>query len=160
MRKIAFAALAALTLAGCANSALTVETPNRSDFRAAAASVERDPEMIVAVDSANLAYTQQELEKALFTGKAPLFDRGSGLTVRYRYVGFEEGSRLGRYLTAGMTGGSQVVLEVDFLGPDGAVLSTVRSQGNVSGGLFGGSNKSGIDKAVKKIAEYAAAQFR
>lgn len=160
MKRFAFAALAALTLSACANSALTVETPNRSDYRASTARVERDPEMIVSVDTENLTYTQRQLEDALFSGDAPLFQRGEGLTVRYRYVGFDEGSRVGRYLTAGLTGGSQVTLEVDFIGPDGDVLSTVRGEGSVRAGLFGGSNKSGIDKAVKKVAEYAATQYR
>lgn len=160
MKHFAFTAFAALTLSACANSALTVESPNRSNYRTDTARVERDPEMIVDVDAENMAYTQQELEKALFSGEAPLFKQGDGLTVRYRYVGFDEGSRLGRYLTAGITGGSKVTLEVDFIGPDGAVLSTVRGEGSVNGGAFGGSNKSGIDKAVKKVAEYAATQYR
>jgi hypothetical protein len=160
MRNLALAAAAALTLSACANSALTVESPNRANYHTNMAQVQRDPEMIVAVDAENLTYTQRELEKAFFEGEAPLFQRGQGLTVRYRYVGFNEGSRLGRYLTGGITGGSKVVLEVDFVNPDGTVMSTVRGEGTVSGGVLGGSNKSGIDKAVKRVAEYAATHYR
>ncbi len=52
-----------------------------------------------------------------------------------------------------------MVLEVDFIGPDGTVLSTVRGEGGVNWGLAGGSANSGIDEAVEKIAEYAEVQF-
>ncbi|USA40245.1 hypothetical protein NCF86_03565 [Pelagerythrobacter marinus] len=160
MKRIIVPIASALLLSACANSALTVETPDRSNYRSATAQVERDREMVVPVDAENLTYTQKKLEEELFGGDTPLFEQGDGLTVRYRYVGFNEGSRVGRYLTAGLTGGSKVVLEVDFVGPDGTVLSTVRGEGSVSGGMFGGSNKSGIDKAVKRVAEYAAMHYR
>jgi len=160
MKKMIVCAALALSLSACANSALTIESADRSDYRSITAMVERDREMVVPVDAENLTYTQKQLEEALFAGDAPLFKRGDGLTVRYRYVGFNEGSRVGRYLTAGLTGGSKVVLEVDFVGPDGTVLSTVRGEGSVSGGMFGGSNKSGIDKAVDRVAEYAAMHYR
>lgn len=53
-----------------------------------------------------------------------------------------------------------MLLETDFIGPDGTLLAQVRGEGTVSGGLFGGSNKSGIDQAVEKIAEFAAANFK
>ncbi|WP_305096485.1 hypothetical protein [Croceibacterium aestuarii] len=160
MTRLIFAAAAALTLSACANSALTVEQPAASGFRTESVRIERDPQMAVSVDPENLAYTQSELEKAFFGGDDPLFDRGSGMTVRYRYVGFNEGSRLGRYLTAGLAGGSKVVLETEFIAPDGRVLGTVRGEGEVRAGFAGGSNKTGIDKAIKRIAEYAAVNFR
>lgn len=160
MNRVAFAALSALALSACASSALTVEQPAVAGFRAESVKVERDPQMFVAVDAENLAYTQRKLEEAFFEGKSPLFDRGSGMTVRYRYVGFNEGSRVGRYLTAGLAGGSKVVLETDFVAPDGRVLGTVRGEAEVRAGLAGGSNKTGIDKAVKRVAEYAAVNFR
>lgn len=159
-RTAILAATAAVMLSACASSALTVESPAVAGFRTDSVSIERDPQMPVSVDAENLAYTQRQLEEAFFGGKAPLFDRGSGMTVRYRYVGFNEGSRVGRYLTGGFAGASKVVLETDFVAPDGRVLGTVRGEGEVRAGFAGGSNKSGIDKAVKKIAEYAAANFR
>ena len=100
------------------------------------------------------------MDAALFDGETPIFRRGDGITVRYRYVGFNEGSRVGRYLTAGIGGSSKVLLEADFVGPNGTLLARVRGEGSVSGGLFGGSNKTGIDKAIEEIADYAARTFR
>ncbi|TXC73937.1 hypothetical protein FSZ31_04240 [Sphingorhabdus soli] len=136
-----------------------VEEPNTTSYRTQSATVEYD-KSTVAVDAENITYTQRKMEEAFFGGDTPLFARGDGMTVRYRYIGFEEGSQVGRYLTAGIAGGSKIVMEVDFVGPDGQLLAQVRSEGSVSGGFFGGSNKTGIDKAVKKAADYASSQFK
>lgn len=65
-----------------------------------------------------------------------------------------------RYFLGPIAGGSKILLETDFIGPDGTLLAQVRGEGTVSGGFFGGSNKSGIDQAVDKIAEFAAANFK
>ncbi|MGB3796834.1 MAG: hypothetical protein WA957_11085 [Alteraurantiacibacter sp.] len=157
--KFATAAIAALMLSACANSALTVEQPYRGAQKFSTAMVQYDAST-VGVDDENIAYTTKKMEQALFGGDTPVFSQGSGLTVRYRYVGFDEGSRFGRYLSGGLAGGSKVVLETEFVSPTGEVLATVRGEGTVGGGLAGGSNKTGIDKAVEKVADYAAANFK
>ena len=159
MKKILFASMAALSLSACASGALTVEQPNRSAFKTNAAQVVYD-DSLVGVENEDVAYTQRKMEEAFFGGKSPIFDRGAGLTVRFRYIGFDEGSRVGRYMTMGLMGGSDIVLETEFVGPDGQVLSRVRGNGNVRGGFLGGSSRSGIDKAVDEIADYAAVQFK
>ena len=82
------------------------------------------------------------------------------MTINYRYIAFDEGSQATRYSLGPIAGGSKVLLEVDFVGPDGETMSTVRGEGSVSGGFFGGSNKNDIQKAIKKIADYAAANFK
>lgn len=158
MKKYFASVVMALALVGCANSALTVDQAPPA-FRSATAMLQPGTST-VAVDTDNTAYTQRKLEDAFFGGSAPVFAKGDGLKMRWRYIGFNEGSRFGRYLTAGLAGGSKVSLEVTFLRPDDTVLTTVRGEGTVSGGLFGGSNKTGIDKAVKKIRDYAAANFK
>lgn len=158
MKKILLASVMALSLGACANSSLTVEKPNTTNFRTSAAQIEYD-ESRVGVDADNVAYTQRKMEEAFFGGDTPLFEKGSGITARYRYVAFNEGSQVARYLVAGLAGGSKVVLEVDFVDPNGTILSTVRGEGTVAGGFFGGSNKTGIDKAINQVADYASAEF-
>jgi hypothetical protein len=159
MKKVAFALSCALLLSACAGSLLTVEQPYTGSQRYEAAQLEYD-DSSVPVDQNNIDYTTRAMDAALFDGETPIFRRGDGITVRYRYVGFNEGSRVGRYLTAGIGGSSKVLLEADFVGPNGTLLARVRGEGSVSGGLFGGSNKTGIDKAVEEIADYAARTFR
>lgn len=159
MQRVLFAGVAALALSACASSVLTVEQPYAGQQRYSMATLQYDKSS-VPVDDDNLSYTRAKLDQALFGGPSPIFQRGAGLTIRYRYVGFNEGSRVGRYLLPGIAGGSKIVLETDFVAPDGKVLATVRGEGEVRGGFLGGSNKSGIDKAVREVADYAAANFR
>ncbi len=149
---------AALTLGACANSSLMVEQPYAGDQRFAMAQIVQ-ADSTVDVDEDNSSYTARKLEEALFGGDTPLFTRGEGVDVRWRYVTFNEGSRAGRYLTGGLAGGSKIVLEVEFVDQSGTVLSTVRGEGSVSGGIGGGSNKTGIDKAVEKVVDYAGEKF-
>lgn len=158
MKRLFLASFSALALAACSNSSLLVELPNTSTYRTDTATIHYD-ESTVSVDDENVAYTQRKMEEAFFGGDTPLFEEGDGITVNYRYLTFDEGNQVTRYLVGPLAGGSKVVLEVDFVGPDEEVLATVRGEGTVSGGFFGGSNKSGIDGAIEEIADYAAAQF-
>ena len=158
MKKVLFASALALALSACASGALTVETPNASDYRTDTATIVHDNSR-VEVDENNLTYTEEKLAKELYEGEDAPFSKGDGLTIKYRYVGFDEGSRAARYLLGPFAGGSKIHLEVDFVSPAGEVLATVRGEGSVSGGFMGGSNKSGIDKAIKEVAEYAAKEF-
>lgn len=160
MKKSVLALVLGLSVTACANNSLSVETANSSSFRTQFATLETGSST-VEVDSENQAYTIRELSEAFFGGESPLFQEGEGVTVRHRYMTFDEGSQVGRYLGGGILGGgSKVVLEVTFLNPAGEELSVVRSEAAVNGGFFGGSNKSGIDAAIKNVAEYAAAEFR
>ncbi|MGB7370785.1 MAG: hypothetical protein WA907_05995 [Erythrobacter sp.] len=149
----------ALMTSACASSLLSVEQPYTGDARYQTANLQYD-ESAVPVDQDNLEYTAEKMENALFDGDSPIFSRGDGITIRYRYVGFNEGSRVGRWLTGGIGGQSKVLLEVDFVDQSGDVVARVRGEGGVGGGLAGGSNKTGIDKAIAEVAEYAARTFR
>ena len=160
MIRATFAAVAALSLSACASSVLTVEKPMAQRFTTPTATLVLDQGAGVSIDEDNRTYTEAKMRDAFFGGDSPIFTKGDGMTVRYRYVGFNEGSRAGRYLTMGLAGSSKIVLEADFVAPNGTVISTVRGEGEVRGGMLGGSNKSGIDKAVEEIADYAAANLR
>lgn len=158
MNKMIFAGAAALALSACANGSLMVEQPYRGDYRTSYATIVADDNN-TAVDEDNTEYTERKLAEAFFEGDDAVFQPGDGITVVYRYLTFDEGSQALRYMMGPIAGGSTVVLEVDFMGPNGDMLSRVRAEGRVSGGFFGGSNKSGIDKAIDEIADYAAATF-
>ncbi len=72
-----------------------------------------------------------------------VFPAGNELTIRYHAVGHNEGSRVGRYLTMGMAGGSKPS-EADFVAADGTRVGQVRAEGAVGVGIAGGSAKSGL----------------
>lgn len=158
MKKILFACALALGLSACANSSILVERPNASSYRTDSATVVYDKSN-VSVDEANIEYTRKKMEDAFFGGDKPIFVQGDGITVKYRYLSFDEGSRAARYLLGPIAGGSKIVLEVEFFDKSGTSLALVRGEGTVAGGFFGGSNKTGIDKAVDEIADYAQTEF-
>jgi len=150
---------AALILAGCSNSALVVERPVATQQRVETATLQYETPTVPVDDSAQ-QHLQRRMNEALVSGEKAVFKPGSDLTIRYRFVGHNEGSRLGRYLTMGMAGGSKTYIVADFVVPTGEVVGQVRAEGSVGVGIAGGSAKSGIDGAVKKIAAYAQATFR
>ncbi len=92
MIKQMMAAFMAISLAACANSALTVEEPNRSSYKTQMLTVEAG-ENSVGVDDGAVAYTRRRLEEELFKNEDAAFAQGDGMTVRFRYVGFNKGSR-------------------------------------------------------------------
>lgn len=157
--KFVFALAMGVPLAACASSALMVDQAPTGQYRAQSATLEYQPST-VGVEDNTQAYLQQAMSNALVTGPDAVFRSGDELKIRYRFVGHDEGSRVGRWLTAGLAGGSKTYIEAEFIDRNGASVGKVRSEGAVGMGVFGGSAKSGIDAAVKKIAQYATATFK
>jgi len=158
-RNILFALLvAAAPLSACASNHLLVQQPASSRFHAQSVTLSYQGGGAAATDDA-AAYLQQKMKEAFFEKDAP-FSQGNELTVRYRFVGFDRGSRMSRYFLGGLAGGeAEMVIEAEFVAPDGKVLAKVQSQGRVQGGFFGGSSNSAIDGAVKEIHDFAVANF-
>lgn len=145
-------------LAACASGALMVEkAPTK--YQASSATLVYEPAM-VEVEENTQAYLQRKMDEVFFTGTDAVFKQGTDMTVRYQIVGHNEGSRIGRYLTGGLAGGSKSYIMATFYDSTAQQIGQVRAEGSVGGGLAGGSAKSGIDKAVKEIAEYAAKTFK
>ena len=150
--------LASVSLAGCASNHLLVEQPAVAQIHAQ--SLKLDYEAGGApVTSDAAAYLQHKMQQAFFQAGGP-FAQGDDLTLRYRFIGFDKGSRLSRYFLGGLAGGeAQMVIQAEFVGRDGKVLAKIQSQSRVNGGAFGGSSNSAIDGAVKEIRDYAVANF-
>ncbi len=159
--KLRLAALLLLTipLVACTSSNLTVEQASRAPVRINAVNLEPQ-ESTVQVSADAQSYLIERMRNAFLGGEAPAFAQGQDLTVRYKFVSFERGSRAARYLLPGIAGGSTMIVEAEFVTPDGQVISRVRGQGQVGGGLAGGSHNSAIDSAVNQIREYAVTTFR
>jgi hypothetical protein len=158
--KIALLLFVAMPLTACASSHLIVEQPSRGTARANALTLSYD-ETVTGVPQSASAYVQRKMEEAFFGGPQSYFTRGQEMTVRYHFVGFDRGSRLGRYMLGPLgVGEAQMVLEAQFVAPDGTVLAVVRGQSDVRGGFFGGSANTAIDKAVREIRDYAVQHFR
>lgn len=159
MKKYLVVSVIALALSACANSSLLVEKPNVSKYRTDSATLVAG-QSTIEIDPKDMEYTQKKLEEEFFGGKDPVFAKGDGVTIKYRYLSFDEGDRALRYLLGGLAGGAKLVLEVEFIDKSGNSLAIVRSEASVAGGFAGGSHRSGVDKAAQKLAEYARQEFK
>jgi hypothetical protein len=158
--KLALLLFVAMPLTACASSHLIVEQPSHSTLRANAVTLAYD-ETVTGVPQAASAYVQHKMEEAFFGAPQAYFTQGQEMTVRYHFVGFDQGSRFGRYMLGALgVGEAQMVLEAQFVAPDGTVLAVVRGESEVRGGFFGGSSNTAIDKAVREIRDYAVQHFR
>lgn len=158
MLRVIALALIALILAACGSGKLTVEQPLRSYSRPHSVLLEYKP--ADQVPKAVSDYLQSKMDEAFFK-ESPPFGRGYDITVRYRFVAFEPGSRLGRAVLGPLgVGAAQMVIEAEFVDQEGKVLSRVRSRGETRAGFFGGSFYSAVDRAVEDIRRYAVVQFK
>lgn len=156
---LAGAIVAAASVSGCASNHLIVDEAVTAPVHAQTVKLDYQPTGAAVTEDA-AAYLQRKMQEAFF-GNDGGFTQGNDLTVRYRFVGFDRGSRLGRYLLGGLAGGeAEMTIQAEFVAPDGAVLGKVQAQSRVHGGFFGGSSNSAIDGAVKEIRDYALAHFR
>lgn len=158
-RAIVLALTCAVMLPACSSSGLSVENQPSAAYRASTASLQYLPPA-VSVEEASQAYLREKMNAELVSGPDAVFGSGSDITIRYQFVGHNEGSRVGRWLTAGIAGGSKTYVVAEFLNSAGTVIGKVRAEGTVGGGFAGGSAKSGIDGAVKQIAKYARETFK
>jgi len=155
---LAALALTMMSVSGCASSALMVNSAPIGQYRADTITLEYMPAAI-PVEDGTQSYLQQRMREAFLEGSNAPFKPGGQLTLRYQFVGHNEGSRVGRWLTAGLAGGSKSYIQAEFLNADKQVVGSVRAEGTVGGGFAGGSAKSGVDGAVKRITEYAILTF-
>lgn len=157
--RLAAFALLALPLAACASSNLTVEQVARSPVRVTAIELQQDQSTVNISDDAR-GYLDTRMRAAFHEGDAPAFRTGNQMLVRYRFVSYERGSRALRYLVPFVAGGSTMIVEAEFIDPNGVTIARVRGQGQVNGGIAGGSHNSAIDSAVGQIRDYAVQTFK
>lgn len=158
MKKMLFAATAALSLVACSSSNNIVMVPNTSDYAASAVALEYDGGT-VEVEDGKVALLEKYLRNHLFDDGSAFAEGMNGLTIKYGFIGYEEGSQAARYLAGPIAGGAKMVIVAEFFDAEGNSLSKIQSEGTVSGGFFGGDSDSAINGAAKKIAGYAKENF-
>ena len=160
MKKILSAAAlaaAALALSACASSNHIVLAPNSTNYMSSKVALVYD-NATVKVEDKKVALLNKYLEEALFANNST-FSKGEGLTIKYGFIGYNEGSQALRYLAGPIAGGAKMVIVAEFLDPSGKSLAKIQSEGTVAGGFFGGDSDSAIKGAAKKIAAYAEENF-
>jgi hypothetical protein len=150
-------ATAMVALSACASSNNIVLAPNSTNYTSPAVALVYD-NATVQVEDKKVALLGKYLEEALFDAD-PAFAKGQGLTIKYGFIGYDEGSQAMRYLAGPLAGGAKMVIVAEFFDPNGKSLAKIQSEGTVSGGFFGGDSDSAIKGAAKKIAKFAEENF-
>lgn len=89
-----------------------------------------------------------------------VFAEGPELTVKWKFVAFDEGNQALRYFVGFGAGKGSLVVQASFCDRSGKVLATILSQGDISMGAFGGTFDTAVQGCAREIAMYAAANFR
>lgn len=148
--------LALLAVVGCASATTKVLAPSAGAVKSSTLTIVQGQDT-VQVDAEYSAYFREELAKRLYAEGA--FKEGPGVTLTYRFIQLNEGSRAARYIVGPIAGKGSMSIEIVYTDGNGAELARTETGGEISGGLFGGSFKSALDKAAQETAEYARTNF-
>jgi hypothetical protein len=103
---------------------------------------------------------KNKLDELLFTKGG--FQHGDEVTLTYRFVQFNAGSRFKRWFTGGIgnSGEGNLTIEVVYSDKSGKQLGKIMSEGKIGSGIFGGSSDDAIEKAAEEIASYSISHFK
>jgi hypothetical protein len=104
------------------------------------------------------AHFEKRLNEYLFT-KTSGFTPGDSLTLRYRFIQFDEGNRALRYVIGFGAGKGTMTAEVTFLDKNQTELGKISVQGEIIMGILGGDFDAAISAAAKKVADYTIKTF-
>lgn len=159
-RAFSCTALVALVIlaAGCASSSLMVsQAPTK---KVVVSSVHVVPgDSTVTIDPNIAQAFESQLRQNLYAGEKGKFVDGDELTISYRFIQINEGSRAARYFAGGFGAGKgSMTVEVTF-SKGGVELSKINVGGEISAGVFGGSFDSAVKKAAEEAANYTLNNF-
>lgn len=151
--RVSAVVLMLLTLTACGAGRTLVVAPGEGDVRVSTMAIQSAKANVNVPDSVEQTF-RNELSKKLY--KSGGFSQGDQLTLRYRFIGFEEGSRLKRWLIGGLgnAGEASIVVQVGFYQAE-KQLSQIQVEGKIGSGMYGGSVSSAVKKAANEAASYA-----
>ena len=97
---------------------------------------------------------EKMLSKKLFADG--VVRRGRGVTLKYRFIKYNEGNQLARYLLGGLgnTGEASMMIEVCYLDSRNNSLGKIQTEGRISSGILGGSSDYALSRAAGEVADY------
>lgn len=157
-RKLLAAALAFLVTACGEGHTVVVSTP-APGIKAQTATIVYEEATVKAPD-ATVAKMKQYLEQRFYQGKAPKFQVGNELTIKWGFIGHDAGSQFTRWFIGFGAGSAKTVVKADFYDAAGNKVGSIQADGSVSGGFFGGSSDEALKQVADEIGKYAEANFR
>jgi hypothetical protein len=151
----------AVTISACASGATTVLAPPSAATQATfnTLKIESGTDTVsIPVDAR--AHFEKRLNEYLLTATPPTkFAPGNDLTLRYRFIQFEEGSRALRYLIGFGAGKGKMTAEITFLDAQGKEVAKINVEGEISMGFLGGDFDMAISQAAREVADYTIKNF-
>jgi Domain of unknown function (DUF4410) len=155
--RIALMVFAAQLVAACAQSSLMVSQPPAR--KAALQSVQIVAgDSTVPVDPQVARLFETELRKDLYEG-AKKFAQGDELTLSYRFIQLDQGSKAARFWLGFGAGKGSLTIEITYKSKEGAELGRINVGGEIIGGVTGGEFDSAVTKAAEEAANYTFSNF-
>lgn len=154
-------ALLCLLLTACGTGRTMVMEPVAEKKIFEAARFERTADSVAVPEELRAMFVEQLREDFYGTAEKPgPFSEGDGLTVRVKVVQFESGSQFQRWFFGGIgnQGEASMQLLTEFLDGD-RKLAHIQTEGRIGSGVFGGSVRSAVEKAVSEISGFAVEHF-
>lgn len=146
-------------LSACATATTTVLAPASGGQAHAFSTVQiQSYGDTVTVPGDARAHFEKRLNEYLFAANSH-FKQGDDLTVRYRFIQFDEGSRALRYIVGFGAGKGTMTVEVVFLDKQQKELAKINVGGELNMGFFGGDFDEAISRAAREAADYALKSF-
>ena len=159
--KAAIVVVCAALISACASGATTVLAPPTISTAAPfnTLKIESDTDT-VSIPADARAHFEKRLNEYLLGATPPTkFKPGSDLTLRYRFIQFDEGSRALRYFIGLGAGKGKMTAEIAFLDAQGKEVAKINVEGEISMGFFGGDFDMAISQAARQVADYTLKSF-
>ena len=90
------------------------------------------------------------------------FSEGNGITLEYRFLQFNEGSRMARWLTGGFNNAGEGTLTVEAVIKNGNnfIIAKIQVEGKIVYGFFGGSIDRAMTQVAQGVAKYTITNFQ
>ncbi|MEM9286905.1 MAG: DUF4410 domain-containing protein [Pseudomonadota bacterium] len=145
-----------LAVGACASATTKVSQPVAAPVKAETIQIVRAADT-VAVEQSVSEHFEKRLRQYLYE-KGP-FKEGDDVTVTYRFVQLDRGSRASRYFLGPFGGKGTMTIEAVFTDGNSNTLSTIEVGGEIAGGIFGGDFDEALSKAAGEVSDYAEEFF-
>lgn len=103
---------------------------------------------------------QEKLNHLLYDEGA--FQKGSDLKIKYRFICYDPGNKISRWLWGLLrnTGEGSLMVEAKYFDAAGKELTIIKVEGKIKSGFLGGPFDHALEKAAKEIVEYTKQNFQ
>ncbi len=144
-------------LSGCGTARIVATDQPQVRYASSNINIIRNNSAIQIPSDAS-SYFDEKLKEELMKN----FSSGNDLTLKYRFISFQEGDRLKRYISGGIGnwGEAAVIIEAEFFDNQGNKLGEIQIDGKISSGIFGGGINYALDRIVTELSNYVFSNFK